>query len=90
MSPELKAKVPAEGVASRVSPLMPSLTESEPLIWVSLFTSKNLRAAVTARMSEEGLRFRANGMGGGSSGGINPHSLAFAGSITATATSANV
>ena len=39
--PDARVKLLAEGVASKVNPLMLSRTDNVPLIWVSALTSKN-------------------------------------------------
>ena len=52
VSPDVKAMLFAEGVASRVKPLMPSRTDKDPLIWVSLLISRYLEEVVTARTLE--------------------------------------
>lgn len=67
MVPEAKVKLLAEGVASKESPLIESRTKSEPLIWVSEFTSKNGEVLVTASTLEELFAFKLP-MGGGLSG----------------------
>lgn len=66
MVPEFKAIVPAEGVASKDSPLTLSWIKSEPLIWVSELTSKNRELAVTARTLEFWVKSWASRIGGGS------------------------
>ncbi len=68
--PAVKAMVPAEGVASKESPLILSRTKSEPFIWVSEFISKNGVVLVTASTAEELLGFWATISGGGDSLGL--------------------
>ena len=50
--PEVKARVLAEGVASSFKLFKVSATKSEPLIWVSVLTSKNAELADAASTEE--------------------------------------